>query len=78
MRQPARAQRTYSVVIRSHEMRTNLPEPGSDRRGNDATDDQQEVDRDNPRRRREPHNEREDDDRHGTSRSPLRHGVRHV
>jgi hypothetical protein len=36
--------------------------------------------RDNPRRRREPHNEREDDEGHrnGTSRSPLRHGVQHV
>ena len=61
-------------------MRTNLPEQGVDRRGNDAADDQQEVARDNPRRRREPHNEREDDDRHGngTSRSRLRHGVQQV
>lgn len=61
-------------------MRTNLPEQASDRQGNDAADDQQEVARDNPRRRREPRNDREDDDRHGTktSRSPLRHGVQHV
>lgn len=59
-------------------MRTNLPEEGADRLGNDAADDLQEVARDNPRRRREPHNEREDDDRHNeTSRSPLRHGVQH-
>ncbi len=61
-------------------MRTALTEQGSDPTGSEATDDQQEVARDNPRRRREPHNEREDDDRHGngTIRSPLRHGVHRV
>ncbi len=61
-------------------MRTTLTERGSDRRGSEANDDQQEVARDNPRRRREPHNEREDDHRHGTRtiRSPLRHGAGHV
>jgi hypothetical protein len=61
-------------------MRTTLTEHGSDRRGSEAIDDQQEIARDNPRRRREPHNEREDDDRHGdgTIRSPLRHGARHM
>jgi hypothetical protein len=59
-------------------MRTNLPE-GSDRGGYDAADDQQDVARDNPRRRRDPGNEREDDDWNATktSRSPLRHGVQH-
>jgi hypothetical protein len=34
--------------------------------------------RDNPRRRREPHTEREDGGRHGMNPSPLRHGVEHV
>ena len=60
-------------------MRTALAEQGSDRGGSEA-DDRQEVARDNPRRRREPHNEREDDDRHGnrTVRSPLRHGADRV
>jgi hypothetical protein len=58
-------------------MRTTVAEQGTDRRGN-ADDDEQELARDNPRRRREPRNEREDDDRgNGTSRSP-RHGVQHV
>lgn len=61
-------------------MRTTVAEQGIDRRGNDAADDEQELARDNPRRRREPSNEREDDDRQGnaTSRSPLRHGVQHI
>ena len=67
-------------VLRSHEMRTKLPEQRSDRRGTDAVDDQQEVARNSPSRRREPHNEREDDGRRGseTSRSRLRHGARHA
>jgi hypothetical protein len=61
-------------------MRTTVAEHGTDRRGNDTAADEQELARDNPRRRREPCNEREDDDQHwdGTSRSPLRHGVQHV
>jgi hypothetical protein len=61
-------------------MRTTAAEQGIDRRGSDAADDEQELAWDNPRRRREPRNEREDDGRHGkgTSRSPLRHGVEHV
>jgi len=61
-------------------MRTTVAERGFDHHGNDATDDEQELARDNPRRRRAPLNEREDDDRHanGTSRSVLRHGVQHV
>jgi hypothetical protein len=63
--------------IRSHEMRTTLPEHASDRRDNDAGHDEPEVARDNPRRQREPDNEREDDDRlrDGASRSPRRHCV---
>jgi hypothetical protein len=58
-------------------MRTTLAEQASDRRGTDAAPDEQEVARDNPRRQREPDNERENDDRHGsgTSQSPRRHGV---
>jgi hypothetical protein len=61
-------------------MRTTLTEQRSDRRGSEAYEDQQEVARDNPRRRRESHDERENDDQHGngTTRSPLRHGVQHV
>ena len=63
----------------SHEMRTTVAEQGTDRPGNDAAADEQEPARDNPRRRRESRDEREDDDRgSGTSRSPLRHGVQHV
>ena len=61
-------------------MRTSLSEHASVRRGRDAAYGEQELARDNPRRQREPSNEREDDDRHGngTSRSPLRHGVQHL
>ena len=59
-------------------MRTTVAEQGTDCRGNDAEDDEQELGRDNPRRRREPRSEREDDDGNGTSRAPLRHGVQHV
>jgi hypothetical protein len=58
-------------------MRTTVAEQGIDRRGNDGEDDQQELGRDNPRRRREPRSEHEDDDG-GTSRAPLRHGVQYV
>jgi hypothetical protein len=61
-------------------MRTTLTEHASDRHGHDAAHDEQELARDNPRRRREPSNEREDDDGqgNGTSRLLLRHGVQHV
>jgi len=59
-------------------MRTTVAEQGIDRGRNEAADDEQELARDNPRRRREPRSEREDDDRNGTSRAPLRHGVQHV
>jgi hypothetical protein len=61
-------------------MRTTLAEHAFDRRGIEAAHDEQVLVRDNPRRRREPHNEREDDEGHrnGTSRSLLRHGVQHV
>jgi hypothetical protein len=61
-------------------MRTTLTEQGSDRRGGEACEDQREVARDNPRRRRESHDEREDEHQHGngTIRSPLRHGVQYV
>jgi hypothetical protein len=59
-------------------MRTTVAEQGTDRRGNDVEDDEQVLGRDNPRRRREPRSEREDDDGNGTSRAPLRHGVPHV
>jgi hypothetical protein len=60
-------------------MRTTVAEHGAHRYGNEAADDEQELARDNPRRRRDPH-DREDDDRHGngTSRSVLRHGGPHV
>ena len=96
MRQPAKANRPRvsnigvpHAAATSHvradpsgvnEMRTTLTEKASDRRGGEASDDQQEVARDNPRRRREPYNERENDDRRGSgpTRSPLRHGGRHV
>lgn len=58
-------------------MRTTLEEPATSRRGSDIAHDEQEVARDNPRRQREPDNDREADDRpvNGTSRSPRRHGV---
>jgi hypothetical protein len=58
-------------------MRTTLPDHASDRRGNDAAHDDQQVARDNPRRQREPDTERANDDRDGnaTSRSPRRHSV---
>jgi hypothetical protein len=58
-------------------MRTTLSEPASDRRHTDATLDEQEGARHNPRRQREPDSEREDDDRDGTAinRSPRRHAV---
>ena len=58
-------------------MRTTLAERASDRRGNDASHDEQEFARDNPRRRRECQNEREDDDRRVEvlGRTPLRHGA---
>jgi hypothetical protein len=59
-------------------MRTTVAEQGIDRRGNDDEDDEQELGRDNPRRRREPRSEREDDHGNGASRAPLRHGVQHV
>lgn len=61
-------------------MRTTGADQASERHGNDAADDEQELARDNPRRRRAPLNEREDDDRHanGPKRSALRHGVQHV
>jgi hypothetical protein len=62
-------------------MRTTLAEHASDRRSYDAGPDERVLERDNPRRRREPEpsDERENDTRHagGTSRSPLRHGVQH-
>jgi hypothetical protein len=61
-------------------MRTTLAEHTSDRRGDDAAHDEHGLARDNPRRRRERHDEREDDERHGStmSRSPLRVGAQHV
>jgi hypothetical protein len=78
--QPTYKYRTSVFGLRNHEMRTTLAELASDRRGNDAAHDEQPFARDNPRRRRERHNEREDDDRHGSgvSRSPLRHFVQHT
>jgi hypothetical protein len=61
-------------------MRTTLAEHGSDRRGTEAVHEEPELARDNPRRHREPHDEREDDDPHGswTSRQTLRHGIQQV
>jgi hypothetical protein len=60
-------------------MRTTLAEQASDRRGDNSAGDEQGPARDNPRRRRERQNEREDDDRHGnlTGRE-QRNGVRHA
>ena len=60
-------------------MRTTLAEPASERRVNNAVHDEPVVARDNPRRRCEPHDEREGDNRHvnRTNRSPLRHGLQH-
>jgi hypothetical protein len=56
-------------------MRTTLPE--SDRRNTDASLDEQEGNRDNPRRQREPDREREEDGQDGTgaNRSPRRHNA---
>lgn len=61
-------------------MRTTLAEHAFDRHVNDAAHNEPVLARDNPRQRCEPHNEREDDHRHGnrTNRSPLRHGVQHL
>ena len=60
-------------------MRTTLAEQVSDRRGDDTGHDDLALARDNPRRRRESHDERENDDRHGNgTRRLLRHGVQHV
>lgn len=54
-------------------MRTTLAEPTSDRRAHDSAGDEPTFTRDNPRRRREPHDDREDDDRdaNGASRSDF-------
>jgi hypothetical protein len=61
-------------------MRTTPAEHAFDHRSHDVAHDEPVLARDNPRRRWEHHNEREDDDRHvnRTNRSPLRHGVQHV
>jgi hypothetical protein len=54
-------------------MRTTLAEPTSDRRGHDSAGEEPTLTHDNPRRHREAHDEREDDDRHrdGASRSDF-------
>jgi hypothetical protein len=60
-------------------MRTTLAEQVSDRRGDDTGHDDLALARDNPRRRRESHDEREDAGRHGNrTHGPLRHGIQHV
>jgi hypothetical protein len=61
-------------------MRTTLGAHMSELRGDEAAHEEQALARDNPRRRREPQNDREDDVRrgNGTSRSPLRHGIQSV
>jgi hypothetical protein len=58
-------------------MRTTFAEHVSDGRDNDAANDEQDLARDNPRRRREPRDERDAEEGTGMSRSPLRHGVQH-
>jgi hypothetical protein len=59
-------------------MRTTRGEHAFDRRGHDVAHDEPVLARENPRRRWEPHDERESDGRNATSRSPLRHGVQHL
>jgi hypothetical protein len=57
-------------------MRTTLAEPTSDRSGHDSTGDEPILTRDNPRRRREPHDERDDDDHQEDSCFELRSSPR--
>jgi len=60
-------------------MRTTSAEHTSHRGSADVARDEHEHAYDNPRRRRDHHNDREVDDRPSATRlGPLRHGVRHV
>ena len=58
-------------------MRTTLEEHATSRRGHDTAHDEPDIARDNPRREREPDNDREADDRpaNEAGRSPRRHSA---